>query len=296
VPDGASDTGAAIGGVIEVYPNPATIVVGTAPVSFEAQLNSDGGTRVTTSVTWTLTGPGSLSSGMGETVDYTPPATLGAVENATITASQPGATPGSAEIRLLPNVPAGATYAISGRAATNGPGNTTVDLNVSIPAGAFPSATVRVNGATIAFVGGRYQGNVGARIAPGETVSLAITVPEGEITASVVMPAAPVVTSPTAGALVPSGGLIVNWTNTSAVGHRGAAYLDPYDPAFAPDFQTPAGVLTASISGLPAGVTAFVDVVAMGETTAFVGPVMAGSLFTAESTSAASTVSFTTAP
>jgi hypothetical protein len=279
-----------------IYPNPVTVVVGTAPVAFEAQISVNGN-RSSTSANWALSGPGSISAPTGQTIEYTPPATLGAVTTATITISQDGATPASSVITLKSNVPAGAKYAVNGRVFTFDTGNTRVDLNLSDATAAFPSATVKVNGVGIAFVGGRYQGTLGARLATGDLVSLSITVPEGEITASLAMPTPATITAPTAGAVLPAGSVQINWTTTAeASKYRGGLYLTPYDQNFAPSFNTSGTGRTATVPGMPAGKSVSAYVIAENETSTFTGPSQTGSILITENSTPSSTVAFTTAP
>jgi hypothetical protein len=279
-----------------IYPNPVTVVVGTAPVAFEAQI-SVGTTRTTTNANWALSGPGSLSATTGETIQYTPPATLGTVTTATITVSQDGATPASSVITLKSNVPAGVKYNVNGRIYNSATGDTRVDLTLSDALAAFPSATVKVNGVSISFAGGRYQGTMGVRLAPGDLANLSITVPEGEITASPAMPTPATITAPTASAVLTAGSVQVDWATTAeATKYRGGLGLDPYDSSFAPSFNASGTARSTTFTGVPAGKNVRAYVIAIGETSSFTGPSATGSTLAIEAFEPSSAVTFTTAP
>lgn len=300
----ASDAGsdaapdAAVFGALHVSPSASTITVGTGGVSFQAQISVDGGPLDGADATWTLTGPGSLSASTGEIVTYTPPATLGAVTTATITVSMNGATSAVATITLKDNVDAGATYTIYGRAFNSeGTGATGLNLEVWLGDTAVPSATVKLNGATIAFGGGRYQGIAGSRIGPGGSVDLSVLVPEGEIKSSIVMPDYPVITAPTASAAIPAGNLLMTWSNTTAgLPHRGGIGTDPYEAPLASTFSLGAGVMSHTFNALAAGKSWRAYVIARKESSTFTGPIASGSSWTAESVGPGSVVNFTTNP
>lgn len=78
---------------LTVSPTTATVTEGGAAIPFTATLVSSNAT-----INWTLTGPGSLSSTTGTTVNYTPPAT-GGPTTATLTATA-GALTASATITI----------------------------------------------------------------------------------------------------------------------------------------------------------------------------------------------------
>lgn len=84
---------------------PTSVVAGGAPVTYTATLSSGSAT-----VTWTLTGPGSLSPTTGSETSYTPPPTTDQGASLTLTASATGATPGTLAITLA----APATITVSG--------------------------------------------------------------------------------------------------------------------------------------------------------------------------------------
>jgi hypothetical protein len=72
---------------IAIAPPTAQVASGGAPITFNATL-----TGATASVTWALTGPGSVSSTSGATITYTPPATLSEDGQATLLATAGGAS------------------------------------------------------------------------------------------------------------------------------------------------------------------------------------------------------------
>lgn len=83
----------------------ASIGAGRGPVACTATL-----TNADDAITWTLTGPGALSSSTGAAVDYTPPALLDAEASAHVVAAVAGLM-ASFEIRVLPGPP---TRGVSG--------------------------------------------------------------------------------------------------------------------------------------------------------------------------------------
>jgi hypothetical protein len=74
---------------------PTSVAAGGAPVTFTATLSSASAT-----ITWSLAGPGSLSSTTGSQTSYTPPATTSQGTSATLTASATGAAPGTLTVTI----------------------------------------------------------------------------------------------------------------------------------------------------------------------------------------------------
>jgi hypothetical protein len=67
---------------ISISPSSGAFVAGAVGASFDATLNGSSET-----ITWTLTGPGTLSETTGPSVIYTPPATIATLTPATLTAT-----------------------------------------------------------------------------------------------------------------------------------------------------------------------------------------------------------------
>ncbi|QDQ26927.1 DUF839 domain-containing protein [Chitinimonas arctica] len=74
------------------------VVVGASASPITLTATGQAGT-----VSWTLTGPGSLSATTGSSVQYTPPATVAADESVTISASVNGGSPAQLVIKLHPS-------------------------------------------------------------------------------------------------------------------------------------------------------------------------------------------------
>ena len=81
---------------LSASPSTTTVIAGGTAVSFTATLSNATGT-----VSWTLTGPGSITPSTGTTTSYTPPAAVGSATTATLTASAAGLT-GSSTITINP--------------------------------------------------------------------------------------------------------------------------------------------------------------------------------------------------
>ena len=154
-----------------------------------------------------------------------------------------------------------------------------------------------VNGEVIAFGGGRFQGVLSDRLMPGETANLSVTVPEGEITATLTVPSAATISSPLEGAVLAAGSATIDWTiAANPSGFRGGVSLDPYDSSFAPSFNVLGSERTTTIAAIPAGKSASAYVTAYNKTEVFTGPIALGSVATAEYSEPASSIRFTTAP
>ena len=102
---------------LSVSPNAITVTAGGTAVSFTATLSNATGT-----VSWTLTGPGSLTPSTGTTTSYTPPAAVASATTATLTASAAGLT-GNSTITINNNpslsVSPNATTVIAGGTAVS---------------------------------------------------------------------------------------------------------------------------------------------------------------------------------
>jgi hypothetical protein len=278
----ASGDAASSTDVLNTYPDVATMTVGGPAATFVAALKIAGVPVSAASVKWSLDGPGTLSGNEGESVIYTPPATLGSVTTAKLTASHPSVPSDTSVITLKPNVATGAIYDVVGSLFNSDEGNSRVQINVSSANVPFASATVKVNGTTIPFTS-TYGVQLGERLAAGAMVDLSITVPEGEIRASAAMPEAAVVTAPVAGTMLAGGDVLVTWTTPLQPSRfRGGMGLNPYDPNYNPNFNVAGAERNATLTGLPAGKSARVYVVAFNEAQNFTGPVKAGSSFAVE--------------
>ncbi len=88
---------------LSVSPSTTTVTAGAASVSFTATLSNTTGT-----VSWSLTGPGSIAPSTGATTSYTPPTTVASATTATLTASAAGLT---ANATITINPPAAITVA-----------------------------------------------------------------------------------------------------------------------------------------------------------------------------------------
>jgi hypothetical protein len=88
---------------LSVSPSTTTVIAGGTAVSFTATLSNATGT-----VSWTLTGPGSITPSTGTTTSYTPPAAVASATTATLTASADAFTRSST---ITINPPAAITVA-----------------------------------------------------------------------------------------------------------------------------------------------------------------------------------------
>ena len=84
---------------------PSSVAAGGSPATYTASIAGGTGT-----ITWSLSGPGSLSPATGIQTSYTPPASLPASTTATLTASATGVQSGTLEITIL----AGAIITVNG--------------------------------------------------------------------------------------------------------------------------------------------------------------------------------------
>lgn len=88
------------GPTLSISPPSATIVAGSAPVTFTATLSGS-----SNAIAWSLTGPGSISATSGTSTAYTPPTSVASATSATLTASAGSALTASATITLNPPAP-----------------------------------------------------------------------------------------------------------------------------------------------------------------------------------------------
>ncbi len=96
---------------LTITPTTLTVTAGSTPAGFTATL-----TGSSSSISWTLSGPGSLGATTGTTTSYTPPASVAVVTTATVTATA-GSLTATATITI--NLPP--TITVTGNAiATNG--------------------------------------------------------------------------------------------------------------------------------------------------------------------------------
>jgi hypothetical protein len=273
-------------------PENPIILAGGPVTSFEAYLQTEGDSD-SVSVQWSLEGPGSLSVTEGERTEYTPPATLAAETTATVTATLPDGRSGRSVITLRPATPGDSLYFVSARVFDG----TDIYVTESSTGTPFPSAIVKVNGTTIPFGGGRFQGSI-ADIAPGETVELEITVPEGTISGSVTMPSAPDITAPAIGSSVSAANpLTLSWDIVESPANYRLGYgTDPYESALAVFANAVGSSRSYSFTDIPANKTLNLYVMAINETTSFTGPVAPGSGLYAENYDPSSSVAVTTTP
>lgn len=283
--------------ILLIYPNPATVLAGAAPISFEAQRETLS-VRESASVTWTLNGPGTLSATEGTNVNYTPPATIESETTATVTVSKSGVPEATGVITIKPNVSAGNTYLVEGRIFNSSAGNTRADIYVSDSSGAtFPSALVTANGDPVLFAGGRFQGMLSSRIADSGLVNLVVTVPEGDISTTISLPESPVLTSPVGGSTISAGEITLEWAQTeSPYSFRGGLSPTPYDSTLAKSLSAAGDRRSAVITSVQPATSFSAYLFAQNYTTAFSGPFKAGSNLWAENISASSSVAFQTAP
>jgi len=81
---------------LSISPPSATVIAGGSPVNFTAALANTTGT-----VSWALTGPGSISPASADTTSYTPPADVASATTATLTATS-GSLTATATITVNP--------------------------------------------------------------------------------------------------------------------------------------------------------------------------------------------------
>jgi hypothetical protein len=82
--------------LLTITPSTQIVMAGGAAVAFTATASSGAPT-----VTWSLSGVGTLSAATGPATTYTPPATVESQVTATLTASAPGYTSGTATITII---------------------------------------------------------------------------------------------------------------------------------------------------------------------------------------------------
>ena len=81
---------------LSISPASATVIAGGSPVNFTGTLANTTGT-----ISWALTGPGSITPASGDTTSYTPPASVASAATATLTATS-GTLTASATITVNP--------------------------------------------------------------------------------------------------------------------------------------------------------------------------------------------------
>ena len=81
---------------LSISPASSTVIAGGSPVNFTAALANTTGT-----VSWALTGPGSIDPASGDTTSYTPPGSVASATTATLTATS-GTLTASATITVNP--------------------------------------------------------------------------------------------------------------------------------------------------------------------------------------------------
>jgi hypothetical protein len=81
---------------LSISPPSSTVIAGGSPVNFTATLANTTGT-----VSWALSGPGSIDPATGDTTSYTPPASVASATTATLTATS-GSLTASATITVNP--------------------------------------------------------------------------------------------------------------------------------------------------------------------------------------------------
>jgi hypothetical protein len=277
-----------------ISPQESVLLAGGAATSFEAYSRTEE-TQESVSVSWTLEGPGSLSLLSGERTQYTPPATLEGETTATVTGTLPDGSSAKGVITLRPATPTGNLYNVSARVFGS---STDIFVTESSSSSPFPSAVVKVNGTTIPFAGGRFQGALPAPIVVGETVNLEIEVPEGTIRASVVMPSAPDLTAPANDSSVSAADpLMLTWTMPESPARFRLGYgTDPYESELAASANVSGDSRNHSFTAIPTNKTLGVYVIAINETTEATGPVALGFGLYAENSNASSRSTITTTP
>jgi len=81
---------------LSITPSSTTVIAGGSPVNFTGALANTTGT-----ISWALTGPGSITPASGDTTSYTPPASVASATTATLTATS-GTLTASATITVNP--------------------------------------------------------------------------------------------------------------------------------------------------------------------------------------------------
>lgn len=277
-----------------ISPDSPVIVVGGPAIPFEVYLQDETSSDLVTA-NWELSGSGNLSVTTGERTQYTPPTTLPTQTTATITATLPdGSLSKQVVLTLRTSTPGENRYSVNARVFG---ASTDIFVTESVSSSAVPGATVKVNGTTIPFAGGRFQGALPAPVMAGETVNLEITVPEGVITASAIMPAAPNLTAPANGSsLSAASPLELAWTMPENPSNYRLGYgTDPYESDLAVFATAPGESRTQTFTGIPANKTLDVFVIAINETTEATGPVSSFNLL-AENSDASSRSTVTTTP
>jgi hypothetical protein len=280
-------------GELVLSPDDSIMVAGGPATLFEAYLQTeDAGGRV--SVTWMLEGPGTLSVSEGEQTEYTPPATLEAETTATVTATLPDGRSGRIFLTLRPSTPGESIYFVN---ADVRPGVAYITVLENSSGAAFPSAIVSVNGTTIPFSGGRFQGFL-STIGAGETVDLEITVPEGTIRGSVMMPFAPDLIAPTDGSSVSAANpLNIAWDITeSPMNFRLGYGTDPYENDLAVSTNSTGSSRSYSFTGIPANKTLNIYVIAQNKTMELTGPMTPDSGLYTQNSDGSSNATITTTP
>jgi hypothetical protein len=282
-----------VAGEIVLSPDNPIILAGGPVTLFEAYLQTDS-TSEEVSVIWALEGPGSVSETEGTQTQYTPPATLDAETTATVTATLPDGRSKHSVLTLRPATPAGNLYHVNADVRTD-----VAYINVfeSTSATAFASALVELNGTTIPYSGGRFQGFL-PEITPGESADLKITVPEGVIQASITMPAAPTLTVPANGSVVSAASpLNVSWELAENPTKFVLSYgTDPYESDLAVSIHLTGNSRNHSFTGIPANKTLNISISAVNQQTEMTGPVVSGSVLGAANFNTSSSVTITTTP
>jgi hypothetical protein len=276
-------------------PESATVVVGRPVIPLEVYLQTKTDSDLVV-VKWSLEGPGSLSVTNGERTEYTPPATLSSETTATITATLPDNSLSKKSVLTLREPTPGETsYEVYARVFGS---STDIFVTESSSSSAVPGAVVKVNGTTIPFAGGRFQGALPAAITVGETVDLEIEVPEGTIRASVIMPSAPMLTAPANDSSVSAADpLMLTWTMPESPTRFRLGYgTDPYESELAASANVLGDSRNHSFTAIPTNKTLGVYVIAINETTEATGPVALGFGLYAENSNASSRSTITTTP
>lgn len=276
-----------------VSPQESVMLAGGMATAFEAYLRTEDSSE-SISVNWTLEGPGSLSVPSGIRTEYTPPATLDAETTATVTGTLPDGRSARGVITLKPATPSGNLYSVNARVFGS---STDIFVTENSSSSPFPSAIVKVNGTTIPFAGGRFQGALPVAITAGETVNLEIDVPEGTIRATATMPAAPDLTAPANGSsLSAANPLELAWTMPASPSSYRLGYgTVPYESDLAVFANAPGENRTQTFTGIPANKTLNVFVIAINEVTEATGPTSDFALY-AENSADSSRSTVTTTP
>lgn len=271
--------------VLKITPSETTVLAGASPITYFAYLEGSGGTK-NVSVEWELQGPGSLNGSSGESVIYTPPATIATTTPATIKAVYKATgQAGQALLTISPPTDTGKKYIVVATITGDAAYPTRADIFVETSDGAtFSSATVRVNGETLPALGVSYAGNLKTLITPGSQILLEVVVPEGTISSTLTMPSAPTITAPNNGASVSAAQpLNLAWTSPASPSYFLAAYATvPYDANFYTVATLTGDKRSHSFSGFPSNKTLSVIVTPYNETKTLSGPTVPNaSLFSA---------------